>query len=221
MSLATRLQKRVEGFALDMELEAAQGLTVLFGPSGAGKSMTLRLIAGLLRPDAGEVTLGGRKLFSSTEHIDITPQKRNIGYVFQNHALFPHMTVVENVIFGAKGLPDAQARGEAKSLLLQFGLEAHADKYPREISGGERQRAAFARAAIRRPALMLLDEPFSALDLKNRVMMRGWLREWSEKFSIPVLCVTHDAQDAAEADSVIFMENGRPAQKQDLPVKSI
>ena len=151
-------------------------LAVLFGYSGAGKSLTLQLIAGLLKPDAGRITANGDVLFDSQKRINVPPQRRSLGYVFQDLALFPHMTVRQNIAYGATGLPRGARQERVGEMLEVFHLEDLADKPPAEISGGQKQRVALARALIRRPQALLLDEPFSALDNPLRREMRQFLK---------------------------------------------
>ena len=213
MGLRVALQKKVNGFALGVEWRIENELAVLFGFSGAGKSMTLQLIAGLLRPDAGQVCLDGTFYFDSAAGTDLPPQQRPFGYVFQDLALFPHMTVLQNVLYGGTNLSPRERLDRAHEMIRAFRLAGLADRYPQEISGGQKQRVAFARALIRRPKLLLLDEPFSALDRPLRLEMRRFLREIRDAVGIPVLLVTHDFEEAAAiADKVIVYEQGRIAQ---------
>ncbi|HSO72474.1 MAG TPA: ATP-binding cassette domain-containing protein, partial [Thermodesulfobacteriota bacterium] len=160
MALSLRLHKKVEGFSLEVEWAIQEELAVLFGFSGAGKSMTLQMIAGLMKPDQGSIRLGGQVLFDSQAEIDVPPQNRSIGYVFQHLALFPHMTVKSNIMYGANGLEKKERREKTLAMIESFHLEGLDDKKPAELSGGQRQRVALARALIRRPKLLLLDEPF-------------------------------------------------------------
>ncbi len=213
MGLSVRLMKKVRGFTLDVAWEIGNELAVLFGCSGAGKSMTLQLIAGLAVPDKGRVHVGDRTLFDSSAGINIPPRKRSMGYVFQDLALFPHMTVKENIAYGLDR-PE-RTRGEAGvvQMIDAFHLNKLEDKLPSEISGGQKQRAALARALIRRPDALLLDEPFSALDTHLRAEMRSLLKDTREKFNVPVILVTHDVFEARSmADTIIVYSNGRIAQ---------
>lgn len=217
-ALEVKLKHTFPGFDVDVALSLDRNVGVLFGPSGAGKSVTLRMIAGLIRPDEGRVFLGSRCLFANgPDLVWISPQRRRIGYVFQHHALFPHMTVLENIVYGARGISKQKALSQAQELVNDFhlrGLESH---YPRNISGGQKQRVAFARALIGRPDLLLLDEPFSALDHPTRLHMRACLGHVMRSLDIPVLLVTHDLEEAIAIAAKIFIciegsihQQGRP-----------
>ncbi len=175
MGLSLQLRKKVDGFALEVEWAIEEELAVLFGYSGAGKTMTLQMIAGLMKPDQGSIHLGGQVLFDSRAGINVPPQDRSIGYVFQDLALFPHMTVRGNIMYGANGLGKKERREKTREMIEIFHLEGLSEKKPAEISGGQRQRVALARALIRRPKLLLLDEPFSALDHPLRLEMHQYL----------------------------------------------
>jgi molybdate transport system ATP-binding protein len=208
--LAVALRARLPGFFLDVSWEIGAELAVLFGPSGAGKSLTLRLIAGLAQPDSGRVVAGERLLLDTDRAVCLQPQQRSIGYVFQNLALFPHMTVLDNVLYGGHGLEREERAARAESLIHRFGLAGLQRRRPGEISGGQQQRVAFARALLRRPAVLLLDEPFSALDASLRRDMGELLREVQRELKLPTVLVTHDAAEAAAlADTVILCEGGR------------
>lgn len=213
MGLEVQLRKQVEGFDLEITFQMRNELVVLFGPSGAGKSMTLRLIAGLLTPDAGYVKLNDTILYDSARLIHIATQHRALGYLFQNHSLFPHMTVLKNIMFGAKGFAKDQQHDMARTLMTTFNLEGLEHKYPYEISGGQQQRVAFARAIIRHPQALLLDEPFSALDTPMRVNMRECLKKAMKQLQIPIILVTHDLFEACTmADTMLVYTSGRIVQ---------
>lgn len=208
--VAVALRKGLPGFDLDIVWSIGDELSVLFGPSGAGKSLTLRMIAGLVRPDAGLVIAGERVLFDSSESVDLPPEQRSLGYVFQDLALFPHMTVLENIRYGGHGLPREVREDRAAAMIERFRLSGLERRRPAEISGGQKQRVAFARALLRRPGALLLDEPFSALDAALRREMGALLREVQREFGLPVVLVTHDAAEAtALADTVILCAGGR------------
>ena len=196
------------GFALprrhfDLELELAlEGTVALAGPSGAGKSSVLEVIAGLLRPTRGRVTLDGETWFDSAGGVHLTPERRRVGFVFQEYALFPHMTVRENVAFGGKARAD--------ELLDRLQISALADARPDQLSGGERQRVALARAIARDPAVLLLDEPLAALDAHTKRAVRGELQALLAELALPTLLVTHDYGDAvALAPTVGVISAGR------------
>jgi len=214
MGLTVAVRKRVNGFALDSSWEIGNELAVLFGYSGAGKSLTLQLIAGLMKPDSGVITTNGKACFDSTKNIDIPPQHRSFGYVFQDLALFPHMTVKDNILYGAKGVAKDEGMARLSGMIESFRLNDLENKFPAEISGGQKQRVAFARALIRRPDVLLLDEPFSALDNPLRVEMRAFLLQIRKDFDIPVVLVTHDVVEAyTMPDALIVYVNGRVVQK--------
>ena len=214
MGLTVEVRKKVNGFTLDSSWEIRNELAVLFGYSGAGKSLTLQLIAGLMKPDSGVIRANGSDYFNSARGIDIAPQHRSFGYVFQDLALFPHMTVKDNILYGAKGVAKGERMDRLSGMIASFRLHGIENKLPSEISGGQKQRVAFARALIRRPDALLLDEPFSALDNPLRVEMRAFLLQVRKDFDIPIVLVTHDVYEAyTMADTLIVYSNGRVAQK--------
>ena len=214
MILAATFKKKWDRFDLDITFQIDEGLTVLFGPSGAGKTTTLRLIAGLLTPDDGHLALNGTVLFNSEHSINVAAQHRIFGYVCQKHALFPHMTVLQNIMFGAKDLPEPQRRESSRKLISTLHLDGLEKKYPQEISGGQQQRVAFARAIIRKPRALLLDEPFSSLDTITRVKMRACLRNIMKDLHIPVVMVTHDIFEACHiADRMLIYSGGHIVQE--------
>jgi sulfate/thiosulfate transport system ATP-binding protein len=185
------------------------GITTLLGPSGSGKSTVLRVIAGLEQPDSGQILFGDR------DFTRIPVQSRGVGFVFQSYALFKHMTVRENIAFGL-GIRkvDRQTRNaKVDELLSLVQLEGYGDRYPTQVSGGQRQRVAFARALAIEPQVLLLDEPFGALDAQVRVELRAWLRRFHEEHHVTTILVTHDQEEAMEvSDHVVVMSDGRVAQ---------
>jgi molybdate transport system ATP-binding protein len=213
MGLSVALKKKVDGFSLEVELEIGDELAVLFGYSGAGKSMTLQAISGLIEPNEGSVNMNGAVYFDSAMKINVPPRLRSCGYVFQDLALFPHMTVKDNIRFGATGLGN-RAREEAlKEMIGAFRLKGLENNLPSQISGGQKQRVALARALIRRPGLLLLDEPFSALDNPVRIEMRKLLKDIHREFKIPIVLVTHDIFEAyAMADRMLICSGGKIVQ---------
>jgi molybdate transport system ATP-binding protein len=210
MALSIALDKTVKGFHLDVSWDVGDELAVVFGPSGSGKSLTLHLIAGHMKPDKGSITLGDTALLDTAANIGLPPQKRRIGYVFQDLALFPHMTVEKNILYGATGISPQDRDRRLRDIMDLFHLEGLEHKFPCEISGGQKQRVAFARALIRKPDVLLLDEPFSALDSQLRTEMRDFLRDVRKLYRIPVVLVTHDIFEAyCLADKVIVYEDGK------------
>ncbi|MBZ0156417.1 MAG: ATP-binding cassette domain-containing protein [Alphaproteobacteria bacterium] len=213
MGIFLKVRKKVNGFLLDAEWEMENELAVLFGYSGAGKSLTLQAIAGLMEPDEGLVRMRGVVVFDSSRGINVPPHRRNIGYVFQDCALFPHMTVRANIAYGLNAMERREREPRVQEMLERFRLEGLEGKYPAELSGGQKQRVAFARSLIRRPEVLLLDEPFSALDNPVRLEMRTLLKEVRSVFSIPVVLVTHDLSEASSlADRLIVYAAGRVVQ---------
>ncbi|MGI8802108.1 MAG: ABC transporter ATP-binding protein [Solirubrobacteraceae bacterium] len=191
----------LRSFSLELELNLGAETVALVGPSGAGKTTVLRAIAGLRRPDRGRISLGDHDWFDSDAGIDLPPERRSVGLVFQEYALFPHMTVGANVAFGG-------ARRGAE-LLERFGIAALADEKPTALSGGERQRVALARALARDPKVLLLDEPLAALDAHTRGVVRGELHDLLAQLGLPTLLVTHDFRDAAGlADKIGVIVDG-------------
>lgn len=211
--LSLKLFTRVNGFTLDIDWEMENELVVLFGFSGAGKSMTLNLLAGLARAERGLIRLGNTILFDSSRDIFVPPQKRAIGYVFQDLALFPHMTARQNIRYGAFGLNGHERERRVQEMIDTLYLDRFAEKYPSEISGGQKQRVALARVLVKKPRLLLLDEPFTALDISLRLEMQKLLRELRAAFSIPVILVTHDLYEAyTMAERMIVYSEGKIAQ---------
>lgn len=213
MSLMLKIGKKVNGFSLDVSWEIGNELAVLFGYSGAGKSLTLQMIAGLMEPNSGIIRFNGEVFYDRSSSVNLSPQERSIGYVFQDLALFPHMTVEGNILYGAKGMDKNIRIQKCAELINEFGLKGLEDKLPSEISGGQKQRVAFARALIRRPKMLLLDEPFSALDAPLRIEMRNFLKDIRAEFNIPVVLVTHDLIESQTlADRLIIYSEGKITQ---------
>jgi molybdate transport system ATP-binding protein len=200
---------RLGAFEYDATFEADGEVVVLFGHSGAGKSLTLQAAAGLLTPDAGHIEIAGRTVFDSASRVNVPPQARNAGYVVQELALFPHMTVLENVAFGVRGAKQ-ERHAAARSLLDRLGLEGYERRMPASLSGGQRQRVALARALAREVPLLLLDEPFSALDESLRRTLRAELLRLRAEFGLTVVFVTHDLREAhLLADRLAVFDQGR------------
>src|SRR5215218_2925750 len=206
---ATHVTKRFGDFTAldDVSVDIPSGsLTALLGPSGGGKSTLLRIIAGLEQPDSGTVEIAGE------DSTSLPPQKRNVGFVFQHYAAFKHMTVRRNVAFGLeiRKQPKRQVRDRVDELLRLVHLEQFADRYPSQLSGGQRQRMALARALAVEPQVMLLDEPFGALDAQVRKELRDWLRRLHDEVHVTTVFVTHDQEEALEvADQIVVINHGR------------
>jgi molybdate transport system ATP-binding protein len=204
-------------FELHAQFETTRDRTVLFGPSGAGKTLTLQAIAGLLRPISGRIVVGGRVLFDAGAGINLPARDRRIGYVFQDGALFPHLSVAANIAFGLTPTfgwrPSARAQATVDQLLSHLDITELRWRFPHELSGGQRQRVAIARALVREPALLLLDEPFAALDGALRARVRVELEHIRQRFNVPMLLVSHDLDDVRQcADTLVRYEAGRVAQ---------
>jgi molybdate transport system ATP-binding protein len=197
--IQVRLRRPVDHFSL----------TVLFGPSGSGKTTALRCLAGLDRPQRGHIRFGDETWFDAKCGILVPPQRRQIGYLFQEYALFPHLTVEHNIGYGIRGIGNAERRTRIAEITDLLGLAGLENRYPRQLSGGEQQRVALARALVCRPRLMLLDEPLSALDLPTREQLRHELRHWLSKLAVPGIVVTHDrVETLALGDHVVVMDHG-------------
>lgn len=201
-------------FALDVRFTSTAQRVVLHGPSGAGKTQTLRMIAGITAPDEGRVAVAGRVLCDTSACLSLSPQQRRLAYVFQDYALFPHLTVRQNIAFALSAgwrNPSRTAQDpRVDHWLSRLRLEAHAGHYPHQISGGQRQRTALARALVAQPAALLLDEPFAALDKSLRQSLRQELKELQTALQLPLLLVTHDEDDIRVlAEDVVHVQAGQ------------
>lgn len=204
-----RKKGKEPSFTVDVSFEAGNELVVLFGQSGSGKTTTLRCIAGLEKPNGGKITVNGTVYFDCHKRIDLPPQKRSLGYVFQNYALFPHMDVKKNITYGLKGRTDQEKERRMKEMLQLLHIEGLEDHYPSQLSGGQKQRVALARALAPGPDILLLDEPFSALDMIVRMKLRERIKLIQKELNIPVLFITHNPVEAFTlADRVVVYHEG-------------
>jgi len=212
-----RIKKKLDHFSVDMEYEFDQGVLVIQGESGAGKTTILNCISGLSIPDEGRISIEDRVVFDSTSGINIPTQLRNIGYLFQNYALFPNMTVQQNITYGIKNKAEYKDKSEKEALLKYaddvmdtFGIAHLKKKHPNRISGGEKQRVALSRAIVTKPSLLLLDEPFSALDQQTKEIIYLQFAGFKQSFQIPTILITHDAKESEMfADSRILIKDGQ------------
>lgn len=211
MSLEVHIEKKLNGFTLRSDFTAGNTATAILGASGCGKSMTLRCIAGIVKPDKGRIVLDGRVLFDSEQHIDLPPQQRGVGLLFQNYALFPNMTVEQNILCGLKAERDKAARkARCAGMLRALRLEELASRRPAELSGGQQQRTALARILVGKPKILMLDEPFSALDSYLREEVEGEVGSLLARFAGTALLVTHNRDEAYRlCRDMIFMDGGQ------------
>jgi molybdate transport system ATP-binding protein len=201
-------------FELAVRFSSDAQRVVLYGPSGAGKTQTLKMVAGIARPDSGCVVLADHVLFDRAAGIDLSPQSRRLGYVFQDYALFPHLSVQQNIAFARKrgwlNPPSAGVDAAVARWIAAFHLEPVQHHYPHQLSGGQRQRTALARAMVNDPAALLLDEPFAALDKSLRRRLRDELKDLQAELRIPMLLITHDDDDVRVlADAVVHLHAGK------------
>ena len=208
--LTLRVQKQYQNFFLDVELELDAQITALFGPSGAGKSTTLNSIAGLVSSDAGEIVLAGRTLFSSAGGVNLPPERRRVGYLFQEALLFPHLSVHDNLLYGYRRTPSDRRRIQPETLIELLELAPLLERRPATLSGGEAQRVALARALATSPDLLLLDEPLASLDARLRGRILRYLKRLHRELVIPMLYVSHSLSEVlAIAHSVVVLSQGR------------
>jgi molybdate transport system ATP-binding protein len=232
VEIRKQLSSRGRSFDLEVSFASEAGCTVIFGPSGSGKTLTLQAIAGLMPPDAGRVVCQGRVLFDAEKGVNLPTRQRHIGYVFQDYALFPHLSVFQNLAFGLNGTRKGRSsrhRDLVEEFLELFEVSHLAHSFPFDLSGGQKQRVALARALITQPDLLLLDEPFSALDVLMQARIRREILQILSRFNIPLIMITHDPEDVrAFADTLVTYESGRvkevrqvrlsPAQAPENPV---
>lgn len=211
MSLSVSIEKKVGDFHLKVNLDHEEGIAGILGASGCGKSMTLKCIAGIEKPDKGRIVLNGRVLFDSEENINLKPQERKVGYLFQNYALFPNMTVEQNILCGLSKEKDKVKRQEKmESMMKVMALESCKGLFPQQLSGGQQQRCALARMLVSEPELLLLDEPFSALDAYLREQLQTQVRGILSRFGKDVLMVSHSRDEVYYlCNQVAVMHNGR------------
>jgi molybdate transport system ATP-binding protein len=208
--LVCEITKKLRGFSLDVNLTADVGVSALMGASGSGKSMTLRCIAGVSKPDKGRIVLNGVTLFDSEKKINLPPQKRNTGFLFQDYALFPNMTIRQNIMCGAKKKSRDERKIAAQNLAEMFHVSRHLDKYPHQLSGGEKQRCALARILAGSPDILMLDEPFAALDSHLRWRLELELAALLKQFGKPVLYVSHNRDEVYRlCDNIMIINGGK------------
>lgn len=220
--LQATIVKKYPGISVEIEISFDEGILVLFGHSGSGKTTILNCVAGLQVPDSGMISLNGKTFFSSQNHINLPIRRRNIGYVFQDYALFPHMTVKQNVMYGVSG-KCKYGKGYRMTVLdvIDMLKILHLqDRYPSHLSGGEKQRVALARALMSEPDLLLLDEPLSALDLETREDLQRELKNLQRIWKVPFVMVTHSRKEMAVlADEVLFIAHGKQLKTGVSPIK--
>lgn len=217
MAVSFKLIKKLNYFTLDVEFTMENELLVIEGSSGAGKTTILNCLAGIITPDDGKITIDDKVLFSHTDKVNVTAEKRNIGYLFQNYALFPNMTVRENVLYGLKNKKEYRRKATRKPMLEyadnmmeMLGVAHLTKKNSTAISGGEKQRVALARAMVTRPSLLLLDEPFSALDENTKGKIYEEFLDFKESLRIPTILITHNHRETELfADKNITLKEGR------------
>jgi len=212
--LSLHVRKRFDAtktsFELDVAANVSSGVTIIFGPSGAGKTTLLECIAGLLRPGSGQIAIADRILFDSSRKVFVEPRQRRIGYVFQDLALFPHLTVEKNISYGIRSLTPENREQKIANIMDSFRISNLRGRKPGEISGGERQRVALARSLVTDPCVLLLDEPLAALDATTKAKLIDDLRCWNEAHGIPILYVTHSREEVfALGDRVLMLDAGK------------
>jgi molybdate transport system ATP-binding protein len=208
--LRARIVKSFPPFSLDVEIEATPGVTVLFGSSGAGKTLTLDCLSGFVKPDSGRILLDDRIVYDGAARVNLPARERRCGYVFQNYALFPQMTLRENLAFAAENRPRLDRHRFVNEMLERFRISDFAARYPHEVSGGQKQRCSIARTLVANPKLLLLDEPARGLDVALREDLYSILRELRADYRIPILLVTHDLEECfITGDSLLVYMNGK------------
>lgn len=221
MHMYFKIKKKLDHFAVDLEYEFDQGVLVIQGESGAGKTTILDCISGLSMPDEGKISIQDRVIFDSAAGTNVPARSRNIGYLFQNYALFPNMTVYQNIVYGIRNKQDYRDKGQKDELLRYaeyimetFGIAHLRKKHPNRISGGEKQRVALSRAIVTKPSLLLLDEPFSALDQQTKETIYQQFDYFKKNFQIPTILITHDPRESRMfADRRIMIKEGKIIEK--------
>lgn len=205
------VRKNLGGFAVDACFTGKpSGVTALYGPSGSGKTTLVNMIAGLVRPDAGRIAINGRCLFDADDGINLPPEKRRMGYVFQDGRLFPHMSVAANLTYGLKLVPQNARKIRLEQVVSLLGIGHLLERRPQNLSGGEKQRVAIGRALLASPETLLMDEPFASLDAQRKEELLPYIAAISEEFAIPILYVSHALQEIRElTDAVVFLRDGR------------
>lgn len=217
MALSVDIRKALGNFHLAVQFDAGDETLALLGASGCGKSVTLKCIAGILTPDEGHIELDGVTLYDSASRINLPPQRRQVGYLFQQYALFPNMTVRQNIAAAVRD--KARRQTEVAEKLRQFRLEAVADQKPGQLSGGQQQRCALARILASEPTAILLDEPFSALDFLTRISMQEWLLDQWQRHKRTILFITHDVEEALFLSSSVLVVERTPIRElAEIPV---
>lgn len=211
MAIQVDIKKKIGNFALDVKFNASDEVLALFGISGSGKSMILNCIAGIINPDSGKIVLNGRTLFDSDKKICLSPQERKVGYQFQNYALFPNMTVFQNIFVSIRNSNFSKKQKEsiANEMIKTMNLESVKNTLASKVSGGQKQRTALARIMVNDAEILLLDEPFSSLDEHLKFILRQELHETIQRFGKTVILVSHDRNDVFQfSDQVVFIQNG-------------
>ncbi len=208
--LEISVRRRQGEFSLDVDFAAGQGVTALFGPSGSGKTSVVNMVAGLARPDRGRIAVDGRVLFESAAGIDLPPERRRLGYVFQDARLFPHLSVRSNLEYGRRRIPAAERSQGFADVVELLGIGHLLDRRPAKLSGGEKQRVAIGRALLASPRILLMDEPLAALDGRRKDEVLPFIARLARRFAVPILYVSHAMDEVLRlADTLVLMDEGR------------
>ena len=213
MAIEVAIKKKIGNFSLDVAFSAGEEMFALLGASGCGKSMTLKCIAGIETPDEGKIVLNGRTLFDSEKKINLIPQKRKVGYMFQDYALFPNLNAYENIVYGLRNKPGISSAEEVQELISLLGLKEHLNKRIDQLSGGQKQRVALARTLVMKPKILLLDEPLSALDGVIKESIKERIQLIAKQYHLTTIIVTHDPEEALTlSDKVLIINEGQISQ---------